>query len=389
MIKIALLKSIKPDEHRLPIHPNDIAKLSSIKNTNVVFQEGYGGAFGINDSVIARKGYQTESRDSLLRSSDIIVVLKPQMSDFLTVRENTTIIGWCHCVQDQKLTTIAVERKLTLIALEDMFYWRNGQCQEHVFSENNEIAGEMGVLHALEHDNILPRFMRNNKACVIGYGSVGMASARVLSGLGASVTVYSRRDVEELTPKLGAVDYRKICRDDEGRVYTDKGCLINRELCDYQVIVNAIKQDVLVPWMFLSNEDLRLLHDNALIVDVSCDDHMGFDFAESTTYEQPIRIIGGVSYYSISNIPSIVWKTSTVVMSTKLLPLLNKLLNDSADKGVLSAIESDEMLRHALQVKDGVIENQLITEYRNLLLKMAETKPQLSSKHVFADAPNR
>ena len=58
--------------------------------------------------------------------------------------------GWPHCVQDEEITQLSIDRRLTLIAFEAMNYWEaDGSFGLHVFY-NNELAGYCSVLHALE-----------------------------------------------------------------------------------------------------------------------------------------------------------------------------------------------------------------------------------------------
>ena len=56
-----------------------------------------------------------------------------------------------HCAQQRAVTQAAIDRKLTLIAFEDMFVWGpRGQIGRHTFYKNNEMAGYCAVLHALQ-----------------------------------------------------------------------------------------------------------------------------------------------------------------------------------------------------------------------------------------------
>jgi len=46
--------------------------------------------------------------------------------------------GYPHCAQQREITQTAIDRKITLIAFEDMFIWSpNGQIGRHTFYKNN------------------------------------------------------------------------------------------------------------------------------------------------------------------------------------------------------------------------------------------------------------
>ena len=67
------------------------------------------------------------------------------------MRDGQVLWGWPHCVQDEEITQLSIDRRLTLIAFEAMNYWNaDGSFSLHVFHKNNELAGYCSVLHALE-----------------------------------------------------------------------------------------------------------------------------------------------------------------------------------------------------------------------------------------------
>ena len=63
------------------------------------------------------------SREELLEEADIVLLPKPVPED-LTLRPAGSVLwGWPHCVQDEAMTQIAIDRRLTLIAWEAMNHW--------------------------------------------------------------------------------------------------------------------------------------------------------------------------------------------------------------------------------------------------------------------------
>ncbi len=63
------------------------------------------------------------TRDELLAECDVILLPKPQPGDFAQMREGQVLWGWPHCVQDEEITQLSIDRRLTLIAFEAMNYW--------------------------------------------------------------------------------------------------------------------------------------------------------------------------------------------------------------------------------------------------------------------------
>ena len=91
------------------------------------------------------------SREQLIAECDIVVLPKPQHADVAAMRPGQVLWGWPHCVQDDELTQLGIDRRLTMIALEAMNHWTpDGAFSLHVFHKNNELAGYCSVLHALQ-----------------------------------------------------------------------------------------------------------------------------------------------------------------------------------------------------------------------------------------------
>jgi hypothetical protein len=72
-------------------------------------------------------------------------------------------------VQNEEITQLAIDRRLTLIAFEAMNQWsRDGAFTLHVFHRNNELAGYYSVLHALELIGTTGDYGCHLRAAVIG-----------------------------------------------------------------------------------------------------------------------------------------------------------------------------------------------------------------------------
>jgi alanine dehydrogenase len=58
------------------------------------------------------------SRDQLIAETDVIFLAKPVPQDLAELREGRW--GWSHCVQDEQITQLAIDRRLTVIAFKAM-----------------------------------------------------------------------------------------------------------------------------------------------------------------------------------------------------------------------------------------------------------------------------
>ena len=69
--------------------------------------------------------------------------------------------------------------------------------------------------------------------------------------------------------------------------------------------MNGIFQNPDDPLMFIAEEDLPRMKKGCLIIDVSCDQGMGFFFAVPTTFDEPMIKVGSLDYYAVDHTPQL------------------------------------------------------------------------------------
>jgi alanine dehydrogenase len=358
--------SRKQDERRLPIHPAHVERVDADLRERMVLERGYGAAFGVSDVQLARLVGGLAGREELLASCDVLVLPKPLSEDLETLRPGQVVWGWPHCVQDRRMTQLAIDRRLTLIAWEAMNHWTDdGHFSVHVFHKNNELAGYCSVLHALSLIGSTGDYGRRLRAAVISFGATGRGAVRGLSALGISdVTVLTQRSVAAVASPFASVVLQHFERDpaDPRRVLAleapDPGPLAE-VLASYDVIVNCILQDTDEPLMFVMDDDLPRFAPGTLFVDVSCDEGMGFEWARPTSFAEPMLAVGdGLHYYAVDHSPSYLWNSATWENSEALLEYLPAVMAGPA------AWEADETIRRAIEIRDGRIENPRILSFQ-------------------------
>ena len=211
------------------------------------------------------------------------------------MRDGQTLWGWPHCVQDEKLTQLAIDRRLTLIAFEAMNHWHaDGTFALHVFHKNNELAGYSSVLHALQLVGLTGDYGRRLRAAVIGFGATARGAVTALKAHGIhDVDVLTNREVAAVGSPIHSARIMHFHHDDENprrsQVMTETGLApLSVFLAEHDLIVNCVLQDTDAPLTFLVDEDLPTLAPGTLIVDVSCDLGMGFSWARPTSFEDPM-----------------------------------------------------------------------------------------------------
>lgn len=361
--------SFKENEQRAPIHPEHIATIPDELRGYLFFEKGYGERFGVEDSEIEPLIGGLKSREELFESCDVILLPKPTSGDFSSFKEGQIIWGWPHCVQGEAITQVGIDKKLTYIAWEEMHIWGSkGQWLVHVFHLNNELAGYSSVLQALQLRGLTGHYGPNLKAVVIGFGSVGRGAIHALKGLGyTDITLLTMRACDSVSSPIPGVKHWQYgrCGDDSIEtevILTDERMPMAEALGHFDIIVNATLQDTDQPQMFVRNSQINELRTGSLVIDVSCDEGMGFEFAKPTSFEEPDFLIPGnrnISYYAVDHSPSFLWNTTTFAISRALLPHLKTVMSGP------DAWQEAETIRRAIEIKDGVIQNSKILNFQN------------------------
>ena len=365
LLRMGLIgRSLKEHERRVAIHPGHLNQIPEDVRRQLIFEEGYGQPFGVPDKQVAGQSGGVASREDLFKVCDIIALPKPMHDDVRQMRSHQILWGWCHCVQDSTFTQMAVDRQLTLITWESMNTWdARGKWQSHIFHRNNEIAGFAGVLHATGLMGIAGHYGPPRKAIVINHGSVSQGAIRALQDLGFSdVSVLLLQPPATIANPTAGVTYQPILHGPSGRLLIADSAgqphpLID-ELASGDIIVNGILQDPDRPLMFVNADEVDRLKPGGLIIDISCDEGMGFAFARPTSFAEPMVSIGPVHYYAVDHTPSYLWDSASWEISDALLPFLPAMLAGPAHW------DADETIRRAIEIRDGIIHNPKILSFQ-------------------------
>lgn len=356
--------SRKENEFRLPIHPAHIPNIDPDVRGSIYLEEGYGRRFGPCADLEAHVA-GVLSQEHLLDSCDVLLLPKPVAEDLDAMKEGQVLWGWPHCVQDEPLTQRAIDRKLTIIAWEAMNHWgADGSFNLHVFHKNNELAGYASVMHSLQLIGRTGQYGAPLRAAVISFGATGRGAVTALNALGIfDVMVMTQREPAAVGAPMHTATMTQFGpAKGSGQlvVASDSGeAPMIEVLADHHIIVNCVLQDPEDPYMFITNEQLKHLAPGSLVIDVSCDEGMGFEWAKPTTFEVPIFDVGdNVHYYGVDHSPSYLWDSATWEISEALLPYLRAVM------GGPDAWASEPTIGRAVQIRDGVVVDPKILSFQ-------------------------
>jgi alanine dehydrogenase len=363
-------RTSKENERRLPIHPQHVDRIDEDLRGNVFLETGYGSDFGVSDEHLAGLVGGVRTREQLIAECDVILLLKPCAADLADLRDGQVLWGWPHCVQDRALTDQAVERHQTMIAFEAMNVWRSdGSFKLHVFHKNNEMAGYCSVLHALQIVGLTGTYGPRLNAAVIGFGATARGAVTALAALGVhDVKILTNRSVTEVASPIHSAEILNFGNDPDAADGEPENYVMTREgkaplaeyLANHDLVVNCVLQDPTAPLTFLDEDDLESFRPGSLIIDVSCDEAMGFSWAHPTTFSEPTFTVGAnITYYAVDHSPSYLWNAATWEIGEALLPYLRTVLTGR------DAWQEDQTVRRAIEILDGKIVNPDINAFQN------------------------
>jgi alanine dehydrogenase len=129
-------------------------------------------------------------------------------------------------------------------------------------------------------------------------------------------------------------------------------------ISEADIIVNGTFQDTENPTDFVTEAESSCLKPNSLIIDVSCDEGMGFFFAKPTTFKNPMLKYESVDYYAVDHTPSYFWESATRSISAALIVYLPTVLAGC------DSWQKNETIRQAINIDGGVIQNSSILSFQ-------------------------
>jgi alanine dehydrogenase len=198
----------------------------------------------------------------------------------------------------------------------------------------------------------------------LSYGSVSRGAIYAFHGLGfKKIYVYTQRPpylVADQNPDVSHGQYfyaqngTLVARASEGR----ESPLID-VLSNADIVCNGILQDPNKPVMYVREEEVRKLRPRSVIIDISCDERMGFPFARPTTFNNPAFEVGEkITYYSVDHTPSYLWSAASREISNALFPYLEIIVAGKV------AWERNPTIARAIDIRDGVVQNKNILAYQ-------------------------
>ncbi|MCL2542782.1 MAG: alanine dehydrogenase [Nocardioidaceae bacterium] len=355
-MRIATVKEIKTKEGRVGLTPAGAAVLVA-DGHDVFVEHGAGTVAGFADEEYDEAGAKLVDREEAWASAEILVKVKePIAEEYPFLREDLTLFTYLHLAADRPLTEALLEARTLGVAYETV----QDRTGLPLLTPMSEIAGRLAA-HAAATYLTAPeggpgRLLGGSpgvapcRVVVIGGGVVGTQAALLALGMQAEVTVLdtSSTRVRELATVL----------DGRARVVMSDPTTLARELRSADVVIGAVLVPGRAAPKVVSESDLALLPDGALLIDVAIDQGGAFETSHPTTYAEPTYEVHGVRHYCVANMPGGVPQTSTRALTNATFPYLRRL----AALGPEAAIAADAALALGVNTRAGRIACEGVAE---------------------------
>lgn len=368
-MKIGIPKEIKTNENRVALVPAGAATLVAAGHA-VWVESGAGQGSGFSDELYLQAGATIAAdADAVWKAADLIVKVKePVRSEWPCIRAGQTIFTYFHFAADRELTRAHLDSGATCIAYETV-QLPTGELP--LLTPMSEVAGCMAVQEGAKYleklyggrgvllggvPGVPPAHV-----VVLGAGVVGSNAARMASGLGASVTILDTslerlRHLSEILPA------------NVQTLFSNRHNILKQIATADLVIGGVLIPGATAPKLIL-REDLKTMHEGAVIVDVAVDQGGCVETTHPTTHHDPIYIVDGVVHYAVANMPGGVPRTSTLALTNSTFPYLQQL----AHKGWQQALRDSVPLRHGLNIVEGKISYRAVANAFGLPFSPADS----------------
>ena len=373
---LGLLKDIKHGENRVMLTPLEVATV--IQNGHKVYvQSDSGLAAGFSDEAYEKAGAEIcNTAKEIYGTCDFVVKVKEiEPSEYELLREGQIVYCCIHPAAHPEEVQALLKHKVTAITAEDSH--RNG-------SPNCEAAGKQGALFGLESmlttNGGKGKFVSGfagapgMKVLILGGGIVGRGALEILHDLGASITL--------MDVNLGIMqEIRRTYGNDINTMYCTKES-IQQVLPVTDMVINCVRWPKERKDFLITKEMLKLMEPGSVLVDISNDDPGAIESSHETSHDDPRYVVNGVVHFCVSNIPSAVAHSTSVVIAAEALPMFLNIMNN----GVAGACVTDGFIRRSLTTYGGVLTHEETSAIQGLPWMRPEDALKISDRKI-APAP--
>jgi len=339
-VNVAILTETRPQEHRVALAPNAVAKLVKA-GARLHMQSGAGDASQFPDTAYKDVAFCAD-RLALASAADVLLAVQPPPDDVVAaMKTGAVLISFVYAEHEPELIKALLDKQITCFAMERIPRISRAQVMD-ALSSQSALAGYYAVqLGATHLARVLPKITSAAGAIgpahvlVMGLGVAGLEAVATAHRLGAVVEGYDvRPDTAEQVASLGAtfvttgVDAtghggyaRELTQAEKTKI---EGVLTKHiQLADLIITTAAIPGKPSPK--LISKAQVAGMKTGAVIVDLSAE---GGGNCEDTKPGETTRI-GSVSIVAPLNVPSLLAQDASELYAKNVASLLGLMLKDN------------------------------------------------------------
>jgi NAD(P) transhydrogenase subunit alpha len=364
-MKVAVVKEAAPDERRVALVPEAVAKLHTA-GLEVLVESGAGDRAWLSDGAYAAAGASIVPAAELAGADAILMVGQPSEQEIARLRPGQAVFGLLAPLANPALAERLAAAGVTAISLDLIpRTLPRAQPMDALSSQANIAGYKAALLAAATFGRFFPLLItaagtaRPAKVLILGTGVAGLQAIGTARRLGAVVTAYDVRpetktEVQslgatflELTavgPAAGAGGYARALTEDERQAQQDE---LTGHIARHDVIITTAQVPGRRPPVLVTADAVKEMAAGSVVVDMAASD-LGGNVDGSVPGETVITE-NGVTVVGAGNLPSTMPAAASAMYARNVSALLLYLLKD----GALAIDLSDELQAGVVISRDG------------------------------------
>ena len=365
-LTIGIPKEITYQENRVPLTPGSVHTLTS-NGHEVIIESNAGKAAFFTDSEYSEAGAKVAYNKKEVFNSDILLKVDPPTDEEIELMQPEQILISAIQMANLKEDYIRklMKKKIHAVGYEFM---KDESGTLQIIRSMSEIGGTASVLIAAEYLNntnggkgeLIGGFpgIPPTQVVILGAGTVGESAARTALGLSASIKVFdnSISNLRRLQHSLGVPIYTSTIQPN----------VLAKALARADIAIGALRGEDGRSPSVVTEEMVKNMRPNSVIIDVSIDQGGCFETSEVTTHTNPVFKKYDVLHYCVPNIASRVSRTASYALSNIFTPILVDLADQGGFKDYVYA---NKGVRAGVYIYNGMLTNKPIGERFNMTPK--------------------
>ncbi len=354
-MRVGVVTEIKKDEYRVALTPAGAHELVQ-RGHEVIIESDCGVGSQFTNDDYTRVGAKVGTRDDVWNEAELLLKVKEPVEDEPSrLREGQTLFTYLHLAPAPDLTGALADSGATCIAYETV---QTTDGRTPLLAPMSEVAGRIApqvgayfLEKSLGGRGILlggVAGVKPAKVVVLGGGMVGYNAARIALGLGANVTI--------LDTNLDRLRYLEDVLDGRLNLLMSTSLAVADLITDADLVIGAVLLPGALAPRLVTNDMLKGMRPNSVVVDVAIDQGGCFESSRPTTHTDPVYEVDGVMHYCVTNMPGAVPITSTKALTNATLPYVIRL----ASEGIEDALRNDPVLAPGLNIHRGMVTNEAV-----------------------------